>query len=142
VAALSAPRQAAALAALLLAACSHAPLPAPAPRAEAAPPRPPPPAGAPAAVAPPSEADPPGVVRLRCDDGTRLRVAFADDEARVAGLPLGEQTLLRDAGGVTPQQSVFSNAAVRAEFGLDADSGGAQLHLLAPPAQTLHCRRD
>ena len=92
--------------------------------------------------APPPEPDPPGVVRLRCDDGARLRVTFAEDEARLVGLPLGDQTLLRDAGGGTPQQSVFGNAAVRAEFGLDADAGGAQLHLLAPPAQTLHCRRE
>lgn len=92
----------------------------------------------PAEPAPPPE--PPGVARLRCDDATELRVAFAGDEVRVAGLGAGEQVLLRDAGGETPQQSVFTNEVLRAEFGLGPDGREAHLQELRSQRQ-LHCVR-
>lgn len=125
-------RAALAAGALVLAGCAQTP-----------PPAPPPPAQAPAAIAPPAaaDADPPGVVRLHCDGGLQLRVHFDDDEARVAGLPGGEQRLLRDAGGVTPQQTVYSSAAWRVEFGLGPQGNEAQLQPLEPPGPALHCAR-
>ena len=39
----------------------------------------------------------------------------------------GNDVLLRDAGGMTPQQTVYSNARMRAEFGLGASGREAIL---------------
>lgn len=83
-----------------------------------------------------------GVIALRCDEGLQLRLRVLHDEAQVEGLPGGPELLLRDAGGVTAQQSVFSNERVRAEFGLGAQASEAVVHLLQPQPRDLHCRRD
>ena len=55
--------------------------------------------------------------------------------------PRGRQELLRDAGGVTPQQTVYRNANVQAEFGLGVDGRQAVLRL-AQPATVLRCVQD
>jgi hypothetical protein len=82
----------------------------------------------------------PGTFKLRCDDGLELRLRMLQDEVHVEGLPTGREVLLRDAGGVTPQQSVFSSPRVRAEFGLGAQASEAVVHLLQPAPRDLHCR--
>jgi hypothetical protein len=48
----------------------------------------------------------------------------------------GRQVLLRDAGGLTPGQTVYSNAGLRVEFGPERPAGAA-----APltPAAVLRC---
>ena len=76
-----------------------------------------------------------------CDNGFTLHARFREDTLALSGLGQGEETLLRDAGGVTPEQTVWSNDRVRAEFGLPPGGEGAVLHLLQPPASTLNCRR-
>lgn len=71
-------------------------------------------------------APPPGEL-YRCDQALEFRVRFVDDSAIIDG-PRGLEVLLRDAGGLTPQQTVFSNARLRAEFGLGVNASEALLH--------------
>ena len=80
-------------------------------------------------------------VPYACDNALTLHARFREDTLTLSGLGQGEETLLRDAGGVTPEQTVWSNDRVRAEFGLPPGGEGAVLHLLQPPASTLNCRR-
>ncbi len=61
--------------------------------------------------------------RYRCEQGIAFSVRFVDDSALIdsnntANGAGGSDVLFRDAGGTTPQQTVFSNGRVRAEFGL------------------------
>ena len=79
--------------------------------------------------------------RYRCEQDIEFTVRFADDSALVDAGPRGREKLLRDAGGVTPQQSVYSNPNLRAEFGLGAGGRGAILHFLAPQLMA-QCLRD
>jgi hypothetical protein len=127
-----------ALPALLLAgACAQqARVNEPAPRPAPAPPSIPtvPPAVEPAAAQP-------GATQYRCDTGEVLQVHDEGDFVRVAGLPRGEELLGRDAGGLTPQQAVFSGPTLRMEFGLGADGRELMLQSTDPPG-LLHCRRD
>jgi hypothetical protein len=57
----------------------------------------------------------------RCEQGVSFTVRFEGDSAIIDGTN-GNDVLLRDAGGTTPQQTVFSNARLKAEFGL-GDTG-------------------
>ena len=104
-----------------------------------------PPAPAPPALVPSPEvrgaddARPPS--HYRCDDRTDFSVRFANDTAVLDRGALGNDTLLRDAGGLTPQQSVYSNARLRAEFGLGAGNREAVLHYLSP-AKDVRCAGD
>ena len=77
----------------------------------------------------------------RCENNTGFTVRFADDTAELDLDSRGREVLLRDAGGVTPQQSVYSSERLRAEFGLGASGRDAVLHNLATPA-TVNCARD
>ena len=79
---------------------------------------------------------PPSGELYRCDQASEFRVRFVDDSALIDG-QRGPEVLLRDAGGVTPQQTVFSNARVRAEFGLGANASEALLHY---PLESLDLR--
>ena len=54
---------------------------------------------------------------------------------------VGSDVLLRDAGGITPQQTVYSNARMRAEFGLGASGREAILRYPLAPL-VAHCVRD
>lgn len=81
-------------------------------------------------------------VRYACDNGLTLRARFEDGTVTLAGLPQGDELLLRDAGGVTPEQTVWSNERLRAEFGLPPAGEGAALHLLQPPGATFTCQRQ
>ena len=124
------PRAALAFAVATLCACTSAP---PAPRAVPAIPAP-----APAAPsAPPSTA---GVPQYRCEQGLAFTVKFSGDSAVVDAGPRGREVLLRDAGGVTPQQTVYSNTQLRAEFGLGVGNE-AILHFAVPPLQ-VRCVRE
>lgn len=89
-------------------------------------------------------AEPPAVEGspYACDNDLTVHARFANDTVTLAGLPQGEEVLLRDAGGVTPEQTVWSNERLRAEFGLPPGGAGAVLQLLQPQALTLHCQRQ
>ena len=78
-------------------------------------------------------------MRYRCEGERVLVVRVREDVAQVQGLPQGEETLLLDAGGVTPRQRVFSNPAVRMEIGLGDRGREAVFQLLQPPASELRC---
>ena len=79
-------------------------------------------------------------VAYRCDQGEVFNVTFGNNAAVLTG-PRGRQELLRDAGGLTPQQTVYSNAGIRAEFGLGVDGREAVLRL-AKPAAVLRCVQE
>lgn len=79
-------------------------------------------------------------VAYRCDQGEDFIVTFANNAAVLTG-PRGRQELLRDAGGLTPQQTVYSNAQLRAEFGLGAGGRQALLRTLKTAA-VVRCVRN
>lgn len=106
---------AAALAAGALGACTTSPPPAP--------------AAAPATSAPAGS----GPARYRCDHDIAFTVQHGDDSVTIDAGPRGRQTLWRDAGGVTPQQTVYSNERLKAEFGLGPAGQEALLRYAEPP---------
>jgi hypothetical protein len=83
----------------------------------------------------PIGAPPPGEL-YRCEQALEFRVRFVDDTAVIEG-QRGFEVLLRDAGGLTPQQTVFSNTRLRAEFGLGEKASEA---LLRYPQESLALR--
>ncbi|MEJ6021503.1 hypothetical protein [Ramlibacter sp. PS4R-6] len=109
---------------LLLGGCASSP-PAVVAPAPAAPPAPPPPV----AVAKPPH--------YRCEGGLEFDVRFGDGSAELLFAAREPETLLRDAGGTTPQQTVYSNTSAKVEF----DGRDARLNLVAPPLQA-RCVRD
>jgi len=56
----------------------------------------------------------------RCEYNLEFTVRFIDDTAVLDAGLRGRDVLYRDAGGATPQQSVYSSPRMRAEFGLGA----------------------
>ena len=90
---------------------------------------------------PPATAQPHPVPRYRCDNAIDFTVRFGEDTATVEAQSRGSEVLLRDAGGVTPQQTVYSNPRLRAEFGLGASGREAILRYLSPPL-VAHCVQD
>lgn len=76
----------------------------------------------------------------RCEHGIEFRVRFVDDSALIDG-SRGSELLFRDAGGQGPQQSVYRNAKMRAEFGLGANGREALLSYPALPLKA-RCVRD
>lgn len=102
----------------------------------------PPPAPAPAASAPaPAPAPAPAGIRYGCDHGIEFTVRYGADSATIDAGERGRDELLRDAGGVTPQQTVYSNQRLRAQFGLGADGREAVLNYADPPL-VAHCSRQ
>jgi hypothetical protein len=93
--------------------------------------------GAPA----PTAAHPHPVPHYRCDNAIDFTVRFGDDTATVEAGARGSEVLLRDAGGMTPQQTVYSNPRLRAEFGLGATGREAILRYVSPPL-VAQCARD
>ncbi|MDB5929892.1 MAG: hypothetical protein JWR60_1599 [Polaromonas sp.] len=75
----------------------------------------------------------------RCAQGMPFTVRFVDNTA-VLQSQRGDDVLLRDAGG-QGTQTVYSNARLRAEFGLGADGRQAALHYLGQPL-VARCMRD
>ena len=53
----------------------------------------------------------------RCENEIAFTARFIDNSAVLDG-SRGYDVLYRDAGGVTPSQTVYSNIRMRAEFGL------------------------
>jgi len=94
------------------------------------------------AIAPSTPEGPASAARYRCDHGIAFTVRFGDDAAVLeAAPPVGNETLLRDAGGITPQQTVYSTTRMRAEFGLGASAREAILRMPSPPL-VAHCVRE
>ncbi|MDO8385524.1 MAG: hypothetical protein Q7T13_03870 [Polaromonas sp.] len=83
---------------------------------------------------------PSGQQSWRCEHGIDFRVRFVDDSALLEG-PRTRELLFRDAGGQGPQQTVYSNAKMRAEFGLGANGREARLSYPALPLMA-RCVRD
>jgi hypothetical protein len=75
----------------------------------------------------------------RCGQGMQFNVRFVDNTAVLQG-PRGDDVLLRDAGG-QGAQTVYSNARLRAEFGLGEGGRQAALHYLGQPL-VARCLRD
>jgi hypothetical protein len=101
-----------------------------------------PPAAPPASTPAPRASGPgPSAARYRCEQGLEFSVRFADDTAVIEERARAGEVLLRDAGGVTPQQTVYSNQRLRAEFGLGATGREARLNYL-PEQRMAHCQRD
>ncbi|HEY0887924.1 MAG TPA: hypothetical protein VGE20_21710, partial [Ramlibacter sp.] len=90
------------------------------------------PASAPAAA---------GLVRYRCDHGIAFTVRHGEDSVTIDAGPRGRHTLLRDAGGVTPQHTVYGNDRLKAEFGLGAAGTEAILRSAEPPL-VARCMRE
>ena len=78
--------------------------------------------------------------RYRCEQGIELRVKFVDDSALIDS-SRGYNVLFRDAGGQGEGQTVYSNAVVRAEFGLGASGREAVLRYPLLPL-VVRCVRD
>jgi hypothetical protein len=83
----------------------------------------------------------PGTPRYRCDQGIAFTVRFEDGTAVVDAGQRGSEVLLRDAGGATPQQTVYSNPRMRAEFGLGTSGREAMLRYASPPLAA-HCIQE
>ena len=66
---------------------------------------------------------------------------FGDGSAELLFASREPEMLMRDAGGVTPRQTVYSSTKLKAEFGLDPGGRGAKLNFADPPLE-VHCRRD
>ncbi len=96
------------------------------------------PAAAPAAV---TVAPAQRLPHYRCDHDIDFTVSYGDDSAVVDAGSRGRELLQRDAGGISPAQTVFSNTELRAEFGLGATGNEAKLHYASPALQA-HCVRD
>jgi hypothetical protein len=84
------------------------------------------------AAAPASKPQPP---HYRCDGGLEFDVRFGDGSAELLFASREPQTLLRDAGGTSPEHTVYSNTSAKAEFGLGTDGREAKLNLVSPPLQ-------
>ena len=78
--------------------------------------------------------------RYRCEQGIEFSVKFVDDSALIDS-SRGYHVLLRDAGGQGEGQTVYSNAVVRAEFGLGAGGREAVLGYPLLPL-VVRCVRD
>jgi hypothetical protein len=117
-----------------LAACASHPPPALAPA----------PASAPVATPAPPPAptvSTPKLPHYVCGQDAAFDVRFGDGSAELLFASGESETLMRDAGGTSPQQAVFSSTRMKVEFGLDPDGRGAQLNVAQPPVST-RCMRD
>lgn len=79
--------------------------------------------------------------RYRCEHHIEFTVRFVGDTALLDAGSRGYDVLLRDAGGVTAQQAVYSNPRIRAEFGLGASGREAILRYPLLPL-VARCMRD
>lgn len=76
----------------------------------------------------------------RCENAIEFRARFIDNSAVLDG-SRGYDVLYRDAGGVTPSQTVYSNIRMRAEFGLGPSGREAILRYPLLPL-VVRCMRD
>jgi hypothetical protein len=78
--------------------------------------------------------------RYRSEQGIEFSVKFVDDSALIDSTR-GYNVLFRDAGGQGAAQTVYSNAVVRAEFGLGPGGREARLSYPLLPL-VVRCVRD
>ena len=71
-----------------------------------------------------------GAVHYQCDNGVTAVVRRDGSVTVQAGR--GPELLLRDAGGTTAQQVVYSNSQMRLETGLGADGHSARIEGMVP----------
>jgi hypothetical protein len=88
----------------------------------------------------PSTVKPSAGQRYHCEQGIEFGVKFVDDSALIDS-NRSHNLLFRDAGGQGEGQTVYSNAEVRAEFGLGASGREARLSYLLPPL-VVRCQPD
>ena len=82
--------------------------------------------------------------RYRCENDVGFTVRFTSDnkgDSAVVNSNRGYEVIYRDAGGVTPSQTVYSNPRMRAEFGLGAAGNQAILRYLLQPV-VVRCVRE
>lgn len=84
--------------------------------------------------------DGPQLPVYHCEHGISFSVRFIDDTALLDGAR-GRDVLYRDAGGTTPQQTVYSNPRMKAEFGLGATGREAIVRYPLLPLAA-RCARD
>lgn len=89
----------------------------------------------------PAPAPVPRGLAFDCEDGSSFAVRFDGDAARLERAAQPPEQLGRDAGGTAPQQSVWSNERLRAEFGVGDGADEALLHPLSPAQPPVRCRR-
>lgn len=82
----------------------------------------------------------PALPRYVCEYGLEFSVRFVDDTAVLDGTR-GREVLYRDAGGLTPQHTVYSNPRMKAEFGLGATGREAIVRYPLLPLAA-RCARD
>ncbi|MGE0496291.1 MAG: hypothetical protein AB7I35_15825 [Ramlibacter sp.] len=82
----------------------------------------------------------PPAPRYHCEHGIEFTVRFIDDSAVLDGVR-GREVLYRDAGGLAPGQTVYSNTHMRAEFGLGASGREAIVRYPLLPLAA-RCARD
>jgi hypothetical protein len=96
----------------------------------------------PAAPAPaPAHAPKLAAPAYKCDQGIAFDAKFADGSVELRFADREPQTLLRDAGGTSAQNVVYSSTALKAEFGLDPGGRGVKLNFAQPPVEA-RCVRD
>ena len=83
--------------------------------------------------APPAKPALSGAPGYRCDNAVQFTAVLGEESAALDMGARGTESLLRDAGGITPQQRVYSNSRIRAEFGLGSQGREAVLRYLASP---------
>jgi hypothetical protein len=101
-------------------------------------------AAAPAAAPPAAASSAPaaaGLARYRCDHGIAFTVQHGDDSVTIDAGARGRNVLLRDAGGVAPQHTVYGDERLKAEFGLGAAGTEAILRYAEPPL-VARCLRE
>ena len=76
----------------------------------------------------------------RCEAGVDFTVRFVDDTAVFNG-SRGYELLYRNAGGIGPEQIVYTNPRMRAEFSLGPTGYEAILHYSLVPL-VVRCVRD
>jgi len=96
----------------------------------------------PAAPAPAPAATPATALPLyRCDQGIEFSARFGEGTAELEIAGRGRELLLRDAGGLTPQQTVYSSTRLKAQFGLEPEGRGAKLNFVSPPIE-VNCTKS
>jgi hypothetical protein len=77
----------------------------------------------------------------RCEYNLEFTVRFIDDTAVLDAGLRGRDVLYRDAGGTSPQHTVYSSPRMRAEFGLGASGREAIVRYPLLPL-VARCARD
>ena len=78
--------------------------------------------------------------RYRCENDVAFTVKFANDSATINS-NRGYEVLFRTAGGLSAEQTVYSNPRMRAEFGLGTAGNQSILRYLLQPV-VVRCVRD